>query len=271
MRMRWLLTIVAVAGLGCSAEPRSTPALDIATTTSVQNSGLLDALLPSFSAAAVRVHAAGSGRSLEMLANGTAALVISHAPVAEADYLAKHPDWRYRKLAYNRFVVVGPASDPAQVSSAPDAATAFRRIADASVVFVSRGDQSGTHEREQLLWKLAAATPPADRLLISGAGMAQALRHTDEKNGYTLSDEATFWQLQRSLSLAQLFDRDPRLLNTYAVIYPSGNAPAARFAKWLTQGGGRDRMAAYRIHGRLAFSVWPPNCPAEEPGALPCQ
>lgn len=269
--MRLVLMVVAVAGLGCSAESPSTPTLDIATTTSVQNSGLLDTLLPAFTDAAVRVHAAGSGRSLQMLADGAAALVISHAPVAEAEYLAKHPDWRYRKLAYNRFVIVGPSSDPAKVSSAPDAATAFRRIAGARVAFVSRGDQSGTHEREQLLWKLAAVTPPADRLSISGAGMAQALRHTDEKQGYTLSDEATFWQLQRSLSLAQLFDHDPGLLNTYAVIYPSDtNALAARFATWLLDGDGRDRIAQYRIQGRPAFSIWPANCAAEEPSALPC-
>jgi tungstate transport system substrate-binding protein len=269
--MRWLSLGLAVAIAGCTADPASRPTLDVATTTSVQNSGLLEALLPAFTAATVRVHAAGSGRSLKMLEDGAAALVISHAPAAEADYLARHADWKYQKLAYNRFVIVGPSTDPATVSSAPDAATAFKRIADANAVFVSRGDQSGTHEREQLLWKLAAVTPSADRLLISGAGMAQALRHTDEKQGYTLSDEATFWQLQRSLSLAQLFDRDPRLLNTYAVIYPSSNAPAARFATWLVDGDGRGRIAQFRIQGRPAFSVWPPNCPAEEPRALPCQ
>jgi tungstate transport system substrate-binding protein len=269
--MRWVLVVVAVAGLGCSAEPSSTPTLDIATTTSVQNSGLLDALLPAYAAAEVRVHAAGSGRALAMLADGTVPLVISHAPEAEAEYVRQHQQWRYRKIAYNHFIVVGPRADPAKVSAAPDVADAFRRIATAPVFFISRGDQSGTHERELALWKLAAAMPPPDRLLISGAGMAQALRHTDEENGYTLSDEATFWQLEKSLSLVQLFDRDPRLLNTYAVIYPAGNARAEHFAKWLINGDGRDRIEKSRIQGRPAFSVWPANCPADEPPAVPCQ
>src|SRR5687768_2882430 len=150
------LVCLAAAIAACSTVERGT--LDLATTTSVQNSGLLEALLPHYGEATVRVHAAGSGRSLEMLADGVVDLVISHAPEAETRYLAEHRDWQYRKLAYNRFVVVGPSNDPANVRNATDALDAFRRIAGAPVTFVSRGDQSGTHEREQMLWKAAGVT-----------------------------------------------------------------------------------------------------------------
>lgn len=266
--MPWLVILIAVFAPACRTP--AAPSLDIATTTSVQNSGLLATLLPAYAGATVRVHATGSGRALEMLATGDAALVISHAPEAEARYLAKHPDWAYRKFAFNRFVIVGPPGDPAGVKSAATAIAAFRQIA-ANSTFVSRGDQSGTHERELSLWKAAGMTPPADRLLISGRGMALALRHADEKQAYTLSDEATFRQLQPQLSLLELFGGDPRLLNTYSVIYPRGQSLPAAFAEWLHGGPGRSIISAYRIADRPAFTVWPAGCAGDQPSALPCE
>jgi len=142
-----------MVSISCSGSAERRETLDVATTTSVQNSGLLEAVLRHFTDAIVRVHAAGSGRSLEMLKDGIVDLVISHAPETEARYMAEHPDWQYRKLAYNRFVIVGPANDPANIQQATHALEAFRRIATTpAATFVSRGDQSGTHEREQALW-----------------------------------------------------------------------------------------------------------------------
>jgi tungstate transport system substrate-binding protein len=177
------VTAAVIAGLltACSGSAERRVTLDLATTTSVQNSGLLEALLPHFRDATVRVHAAGSGRSLEMLADGVVDVVISHAPDAEARYLSEHPEWLYRKVAFNRFVIVGPKNDPAAVRQAADALDAFQRIAGAPVTFVSRGDSSGTHEREQALWKAADVMPPPDRLLVSGRSMAVALRHAQER------------------------------------------------------------------------------------------
>ena len=266
---RLLSVGLCVAAVACGRSNRPL-ALDIATTTSVRNSGLLDAILPFFGEATVRVHAAGSGRSLQMLRDGLVALVISHAPEAEARYLRDHPAWDYRKLAHNRFVIVGPPGDPARVRDAADALDAFRRIAAAGAPFVSRGDASGTHERELSLWKGAGVTAAPDRLLVSGPSMAFALRHAQERQGYTLSDEATFWQMERNLELVTLFAGDPRLVNTYAVIHPPGDGLAARFAAWLTRGDGRARIEAYRIEGRPAFTVWPADCPSSIPAALPC-
>lgn len=266
-----LRPVLAVIVMLAACTPATRPAIDIATTTSVQNSGLLDHLLPHFEPAQVRVHAAGSGRSLEMLADGVVDLVISHAPEAEARYLAAHAGWRYRKLASNWFIIVGPRDDPARIRDAGDAVDAFRRIAAAPVPFVSRGDESGTHEREQTFWRSSGVMPAPGRLIVSGRGMALALRHADEINGYTLSDDATFRQLQPQLDLVAFTVGDARLLNTYAVIHRPGNANAAMLADWLLNGDGRRRIAEFHIEGRAAFTVWPQSCPARSPDAQPCE
>lgn len=245
----------------------------LATTTSVQNSGLLDALLPTFEKQAslrVQVHAAGSGRALQMLHNGTADVVISHAPDAERRLLATHPDWVYRKFAYNAFVIVGPHDDPAHVAQAADAIDAFRRIADSGATFVSRGDESGTHERENTFWEVAKTRPRDGRVLVSGGGMAQALRHADEARAYTLTDAPTFWQLGRGLALAILFQRDARLLNTYAVIHPPNVPEAEAFTAWLISGPGHVLVGSFVIEGSPAYEPWPLGCGAATPRDLPC-
>lgn len=149
---RWLLLLLLP--LSCSDGGNTRPSyLDIATTTSVQNSGLLETLLPHFQSATVRIHAVGSGLALKMLSDRTVGLVISHAPDTEKRYFAEHPDWIYRKIAFNHFLLIGPGEDPAHVRGAASVVSAFRRIAATGATFVSRGDQSGTDERERLLWK----------------------------------------------------------------------------------------------------------------------
>jgi tungstate transport system substrate-binding protein len=267
-KMQAWLVLVLVCGVACG---RLAPSLDIATTTSVVNSGLLEAILPQFGDYRVRVHAAGSGRSLVMLEEGTAELVISHAPAAEQQTLERHPDWRYQKLAFNRFVIVGPLNDPASVATAPNAVEAFKRMATTGESFVSRGDSSGTHERETMFWKLAGITASSDHLLTSGASMAVTLRQSASQHAYTLSDQATWWQLERELpELRQLLSDDPALLNTYAVLYSRENRKAAVLANWLIEGSGRSLIAAYRIGGRKAFEVWPSGCPGTLPDSPVC-
>jgi tungstate transport system substrate-binding protein len=122
-----------------------------------------------------------------------------------------------------------------------------------------------------MLWKAAGIVPAPERLLVSGRSMAVALRHAEERQGYTLSDEATFWQLERQLDLVVLFDGDARLLNTYAVIHPPGTDAADRFTNWLTRGAGRQRIGAYRVQERVAFAVWPSGCPDAAPTLQPCE
>ena len=256
--------------VGCASD--STRTIDIATTTSIQNSGLLGHLLPLFeqhSGITVRVHAAGSGRALQMLADGAVDAVVSHAPEAEQRLLPQHRDWSYRKVAHNWFVVAGPAADPARVREAADVVAAFQRIADSGERFVSRGDESGTHERERLLWSAAGRTPVDGKLLVSGRGMAQALRHASAVGGYVLTDASTLWQLASVVDLAILFENDRRLLNTYAVIHRSGSEAMA-FAAWLASADGGQAIAAFTIDGKRAFEPWPSGCAAQQPAALPC-
>lgn len=272
-----LLRITAIAALlasvnGCQAP--SHPVLELATTTSVQNAGLLAVLLPAFKQTAgveVRAHAAGSGRALQMLSNGTVDAVISHSPLAEQQLMAEHPGWSYRKLAYNWFVIVGPPADPAHVRGASDVADAFRRIAESGAVFVSRGDESGTHEREKVFWGAASRRPATDRLLVSGGGMAQALRHADEARAYTLTDAPTFRQLASSLDLAVVFEGDTRLINTYAFIHRTGHPQADALAGWLFSDVGRTALGGFMIEGRRGFEPWPSGCAAGAPSDLPCR
>jgi len=160
----------------------------LATTTSVNDTGLLDFVLPEFERASgiqVRVIAVGSGQAIEIARRGDADLVLAHAPDLESEFVRQHHAAGHWRLMYNYFVLLGPAADPARVAAAPDAADAFRRIADARATFVSRGDQSGTHQRELQLWQAAQVKPGGDWYLEAGSGMAATLSLADEKNAYT--------------------------------------------------------------------------------------
>ena len=265
--------VIAFAG-ACSPAPEKSTTVDIATTTSVVNSGLLNALLPAFqkeTGITVRVHAAGSGRALEMLNDGVVDLAISHAPQAESQMLARHSDWRYQKIATNQFVLVGPDSDPAGVRNAPDIVSAFKRIAAGDVEFISRGDGSGTHERESDLWTAAQAKPAPARMLVSGAGMGATLRQASEQGAYTLTDDSTFMQLREQLTLAVLFSNDARLVNSYSVIHPRESSTASRLADWLATGKGRQMIGGYTVKGTNVFAPWPNGCPGDQPAASVCK
>jgi tungstate transport system substrate-binding protein len=256
---------VALAALlltGCRAPAGRT--LLMATTTSVGHSGLLDAVATAYRSQAgveVRPQLVGSGIALRMLADGNVDVVISHAPAAEAEVLRAHPQWRYRKVMFNDFVLVGPPADPAGVAGAATIEDAMRRIAGSRATFLSRGDRSGTHEREEQLWTAAGARPPADRLVVAGAGMGSTLRAASETVAYTLADRATYAQLSARLDLKVLFEGGSVLLNTYAVILDPAAEHAAEargFADWLTDGAGREVIAGYRVGaGTPAFTPWP--------------
>jgi tungstate transport system substrate-binding protein len=238
----------------------------------VANSGLLDVLVTEFRhdhGVSIRAHLVGSGRALAMLADGHAEAVISHAPDAEAEALREHPNWSYSKVMFNDFVIAGPASDPATVSAARDVEDAFRRIARSDARFISRGDSSGTHEREKLLWSLAGAAPRSENLVIAGQGMGTTLRIADQTNAYTLTDRATFAQNASSLRIRMLFEGGTRLLNTYAVITGVHKGTAPAFADWLTKGRGREVIRGYRIRGTAVFTPWPQQQLRNDPAAIP--
>lgn len=269
-----LLFAAFAAAAACGNHPVA--ALTIATTTSVGNSGLLDVLARAYldgRGTRVQAHLVGSGRALDMLASGTVDLVITHSPAAEAAALARHPQWSYRKIMYNDFVLAGPTADPAGARGAADVVEAMRRIASSSSRFISRGDESGTHERERDLWTRAGTTPGGGRLVVAGAGMGATLRVANEAEAYTLTDRATFEQHASSLAMRIVFEGGPLLLNTYAVIAdPSGprEGEARAFGEWLASGGGRDLIAGYRgAAPSPLFRVWPVDRPATRPADVP--
>jgi tungstate transport system substrate-binding protein len=265
-----LLAAIAACRTGSPA------VLTLATTTSVGNSGLLDVLTKRYATdhdTAIRTQLVGSGLALRMLDEGHADVVISHSPTAEAAALQSHPRWQYRKIMWNAFILVGPAEDPAGIAGAPDAAEAMRRIAASGATFLSRGDKSGTHEREEMLWAQAAARPARGRLVVAGAGMGTTLRTASQTGAYTLTDTATYGQLARQLDLRVLVEGDPQLLNTYAVIYDPDlehGSRAAAFARWLIDGAGREEIDRFRIAGGVvAFAPWPRGHPSGRPTDVP--
>jgi tungstate transport system substrate-binding protein len=253
------LTLVLLAITGCRAPAQP---LVLATTTSVANSGLLDVLLREFEkddGIVARSHLVGSGLALRMLAQGDADIAITHAPGTEAAYLHDHPDWRSRKIMFNDFVLVGPPADPAGASGVA-IEEAMRRIAQADVRFISRGDNSGTHERENQLWDLAKMKPPVPRLVAAGAGMGSTLRVASETASYTLTDRATYLQNAAGLDLTIVVEGGPLLVNTYSVLMPPGGSRAQDadlFFEWLSRGRGRQVIDAYRIGDIQAFTSWP--------------
>jgi tungstate transport system substrate-binding protein len=264
--MRGLVWLAVVALAACG---RAEPPIVLATTTSVGNSGLLDRLLPEYDEV-VRPVLVGSGRAIEMLASGTADVVISHAPEREAAALGEHPVWWYRKILFNDFLIVGPPHDPARVRNAQDAVDAMRRIAAGHTTFLSRGDESGTHERERGLWREAGVQPDGERLVVAGAGMGQTLRIASGTGAYTLTDRGTFAALRQSVDLEILHEGDERLLNTYAVLADPRRTRGELFARWLAEGDGqrvlRELLSGGEVRG---FSVWPNGAGRDRPDAPP--
>ena len=197
----------------------------LATTTSTRDAGLLDSLLPVFerqSGYRVKVIAVGSGQALAMGRRGDADVVLSHAPEAERLLVDSGFFVRRRLVMHNEFLVVGPATDSAGVRGMSDAVAAFRRIAERHAPFVSRGDQSGTHQRELQLWKRAGVAQPDPGggawYVESGQGMGATLQLADEKRAYTLTDRATYLAWRDKLQLVPLVEGDSLLYNVYHVL-----------------------------------------------------
>jgi tungstate transport system substrate-binding protein len=215
----------------------------LATTTSTQDSGLLDYLLPDFrqqTGIEVKVVAVGTGQALELGRRGDADVLLTHAPAAEEKFMAEGFGSERHRVMYNDFVVAGPKADPAGVRGKTSAAEVFRQIAQAGSLFVSRDDESGTHQKEREVWAKAGVEPQGPWYVRAGAGMAQALRMATEKQAYLLTDRATFLALRKELELEILVQGDALLLNRYAVIvvnpqkHPHVRHDAARqFAEFL--------------------------------------
>lgn len=237
----------------------------VQSTTSTQNSGLYDAILPLAEAALdldIRVVAVGSGQALQNAARCDGDLLISHARAAEEAFVAQGFGVARHDLMFNDFVVVGPETDPAGISSAADVSAAFAAIASTQVPFVSRGDDSGTHQSETALWSEIADVSAASGRWYreTGAGMGATLNIAVGMDAYTFTDRATWLAFQNRRSHRILFDGDARLHNLYGVIAvnpahcPNVNADgAAALAGWLLSAEGQAAIAAFEIGGQQVF------------------
>ena len=215
----------------------------LATTTSTQDSGLLDVLVPLFekkTGYTVKTIAVGTGQALAMGARGEADVVLAHTPELEKKYLAEGSLMNRRLVMHNDFLIVGPPDDPAKIRGIKKAAEAFRRIAEVKAPFVSRGDHSGTHLLEKKLWKEAKIEPKGGWYIEAGEGMGATLQIADQKRAYTLTDRGTYLAFKKRVQLTPFVEGDQVLLNIYSVMevnpakFPKVNhAGALAFADFL--------------------------------------
>ena len=241
---KWVVLSLVFMLLSTSSSWGATKTLILATTTSTQDSGLLDLLIPLFekeSGYQVKTIAVGSGQAMKMGEKGEADVLLVHSPDAEKKFMAEGFGVSRRLVMHNDFIIVGPSADPAKIKAADSSVDALKRIAQSGSVFVSRGDNSGTHAKEKSLWKAAAVTPDGQRWYQqTGLGMGQTLNVAAEKKGYSLADRATFLALKKSLGMVVLSEGDNKLLNIYHVIeissakWPKVHADAGRaFANFM--------------------------------------
>ncbi len=259
--MRALLPLALVALTACSSGDREP--LRLATTTSTHNSGLLDVLLPPFEKAngvKVAVLAVGTGKALKLGENGDVDVVLVHAPAAEKAFVDAGFGVDRRAVMHNDFIIVGPGSDPAELTNAGSAKEAFALLNEGKAPFISRGDESGTHKKERAIWTLAGLDPKAAWYVETGQGMGDVLMMANEKNAYTLTDRGTWLAYAEKLELSIVFQGDPVLHNPYGVIaVNTERRPQVRkelttkFLDYLTGPEAQGIIAGFRKNGEQLF------------------
>jgi tungstate transport system substrate-binding protein len=255
--------MILLAGGGVLAAERF---INLASTTSTENSGLFAHLLPQFTARsgiAVRVIAVGTGAALRLGARGDVDVVLVHARAAEDAFMAAGNGALRRDVMYNDFVVVGPRADPAGIRGGRHVGVALSRILRTRNPFASRGDNSGTHMAELSYWRAAGLEPQYGSgtwYLETGAGMGATLNLAAARGAYALVDRATWLAFANRGNLAILLEGDPRLHNPYGVmlVNPARHAHVKRddglaFIRWLTGAAGQAAIAAFRIDGEQVF------------------
>lgn len=261
---------VALLLLACSGGNRT---VIVATTTSTVDSGLLDVLVPVFERETgyrVKYVGVGSGAALAMAHRGDADLVLAHAPDAERELEQAGIVVNRRLVMHNDFVLVGPPDDPADVRAARTARDALRAIATSRATFISRGDNSGTHQLELRLWKEAGTHPEGAAYIESGQGMGPTLQLASARDAYTLTDRGTYLALRDTLDLVPLFERDPALLNVYHVMqvnperFPRVNADGARaWVEFLVSDEAQRIIGAFGVD-RFGQALFTPDADKSE-------
>jgi len=259
-----LLLALVLTMLPTYAAAQRSPVI-LSTTTSTQDSGLLDVLVPLFerqTGYAVKTIAVGTGQALALAARGEADVVLAHAPALEKKYVEDGKMLDRRLVMYNDFVIIGPPEDPAKIKGMKKAADALKAIAASRARFVSRGDNSGTHVLEKSLWKLARVDPQGGWYIEAGQGMGATLGIADDRKAYTLSDRGTFLAFQKRVRLPILVERDRLLLNIYSVmqVNPSNGpkvnaAGGAAFADFMVSADAQKVIKTFGVdtYGQALF------------------
>jgi tungstate transport system substrate-binding protein len=239
--------------------------LRLATTTSTENSGLLSEILPTFEKSndcKVDVIAVGTGKAIKLGETGDVDVVLVHARGLEDKFVAEGFGVDRRDVMYNDFVLLGPPDDPAGLKGLTDVVDAMAKISQAKSTFISRGDESGTHTREKELWKAADIVPTGSWYLESGRGMGEVIIMAGERQGYTLSDRATYLAFKEKTPLRIVVEGDKRLFNPYGVImvnpqkHPHVKVELSqKFINFLTSEEGKSLISNYRKNGEQLFYV----------------
>ena len=225
------------AGAQEAAKPVKNKTIILATTTSVQDTGLLDVLIDAFQKSGdyvVKAIAVGSGQAMQLGKTGEADLLWVHSPDDEKLFVEEGYGKNRTTFMHNDFVVLGPETDPAKIKGEKKAAAAFAKIASSGALFVSRGDKSGTHKKELKLWDAAKTKPAADKYIEAGQGMSAVVGMANEKGAYVLADRSTYLSMKKNLGLAIVCEGDEGLLNRYSLIlvntekFPKVNAEGAK-------------------------------------------
>ena len=230
----------------------------LATTTSTQDSGLLDVLLPMFEKQTgyfVKTIAVGSGQAMAMGQKGEADVLLVHSPAAEEKFMADGFGINRKLVMHNDYIIVGPAGDPAKIKGMNSTPESFKMIAAAAALFLSRGDNSGTNAKEKEVWKAAGINPEGQKWYQqTGLGMGQTLNVANEKDGYTLADRGTYLSLKKNLKLDILMEGDAILLNIYHVIevnptkWPKVNVAGAKaFSDFVVAKATQDVIKTYGV------------------------
>jgi len=257
-----LCLAVALAGEGCSEKGEPDRTIRFATTTSVENTGLLQELIAPFSErTGIRVHvvAVGTGQALKLAQNGDADAVLVHDADAEMEFMQKGFGIHRMRVMQNDFVLIGPPEDPAGIKGLP-ADQALSRIAALGSTFVSRADDSGTHKRERKLWKLAGITPSGPWYVEAGQGQRLTIQMADEKQGYCLTDRGTFLVSRQRIALVTLVEGGELLFNPYhAMAVNPAVRPGVRYVEslallgWLVSPEGQALIAEFKPDGTQLF------------------
>ena len=262
--LRRLARVLLLAGLVFAAVPAmAAEDIRLATTTSTENSGLLKVILPVFEAkygGKVRVVSVGTGAALKLGENGDADVVLVHARPLEDKFMAAGFGSVRKDVMYNDFIIVGPKRDPAGVRGSKDVIAAMKKISASGAKFVSRGDESGTHQMEKDYWKSAGVAAPGAWYVSAGQGMGQVLTMAGQLEGYTLTDRATYAAYKDKTGLETLVEGDPKMFNPYGIIavnpqkHPTvNNHGAMALVNWMTAPDGRQAIAAFKINGVQMF------------------